>query len=173
MSFASFVWHRSFTCVTLLLLLCNMPALYVRHDSLVCVKTPSYVRYDSHLMCDMTLSYVWHDWFVRATWLVRTCDMTLSYVRSHIFVCVTWPLLMHDTTPSHAWHFCQGKWGVLHVTPSYFLMLDMTPWHMWHDSSVCVMSCALFLFMTWLLGMRHMTVASFECHDCKERSSVK
>ena len=53
-------------------------------------------------MCDMTYSYVWHDSFMRVTWLIFTCDMTYScvtrlihtcnltrlYVRHGLFICV-------------------------------------------------------------------------------------
>ena len=61
---------------------------------------------------DMTHSCVWHDSFVRVTWLIRTCDMTHSYMcdmtHSYVwhdsFICVTWLIRMCDTTHSYVWH---------------------------------------------------------------------
>ena len=38
---------------------------------------------------DMTHSYVWHDSFIRVTWLIHTCDMTHSYVWHNSFIRVT------------------------------------------------------------------------------------
>jgi len=39
-------------------------------------------------MCDMTHSYVWHDSFIRVTWLIHMCDMTHSYVWHDSFIYV-------------------------------------------------------------------------------------
>jgi len=36
------------------------------------------------------VSYVWHDSFISATWLIHLCDMTHSYVWHDSFICVTW-----------------------------------------------------------------------------------
>jgi len=52
-------------------------------------------------VCHITLSYVWHDSFIRVTWLLHTyfwnaCNMTLWYLRRDSFICVTCLL--------HMWH---------------------------------------------------------------------
>jgi len=63
-------------------------------------------------MCDITHSYVWHDSFICATWLIHMCDMTHSCVswlmhmcdltHSHdLFIYVTWLIHMLDMTYSH------------------------------------------------------------------------
>ena len=39
---------------------------------------------------NMTYSYVRHDSFICATWLIHMCDMTHSYVWHDSFICVTW-----------------------------------------------------------------------------------
>jgi len=52
-------------------------------------------------MCDMTNSWVWHDSFVRATWLICTCDMTHLYMQRDSFVCATWLICVCDVT-----HLC-------------------------------------------------------------------
>jgi len=57
-------------------------------------------------------SCVWHDSFIRVTWLIHTCDMTLVYVRdmthSYVwydsFICVTWLFHTGDMTLSYGWH---------------------------------------------------------------------
>jgi len=62
-------WRDSFTCVTCVTWLIDM--------------------------CDMTLSHVWHDSFIRVTWRIHTRDMTHSNVWRDSFVCVT--RLIHPT----------------------------------------------------------------------------
>jgi len=61
----------------------------------------------------MTHSYVWHDSFVCARWLIRMCYMSLvddTSVATHSFVwhdslvCVTWLIRMCDMTHSYVWH---------------------------------------------------------------------
>ena len=42
-------------------------------------------------MCDMTHSYVWHESFICATWLIRVRDMTY-------FINVTWLIHVYDMT---------------------------------------------------------------------------
>jgi len=64
--------------------------------------------------CDMTCSYMRHDSFIHATWLVHMHDMTRSY---DSFICVTWLLHMtmcnmtymrHDSFTCTTWlvHTC-------------------------------------------------------------------
>ena len=55
-------------------------------------------------MCDMTHSYVRHDWFICVTWLIHMCHVIHSYVWHDSFICVTWLIHMCDMTHSHMWH---------------------------------------------------------------------
>jgi len=53
-------------------------------------------------LCDVTHSYMQHDSFTCATWLIRRCDMTHSYVQHDSFICATWLIHIfhmnrHDT----------------------------------------------------------------------------
>jgi len=57
----------------------------------VCMCTYVCIHISIHTcMCDVTRSWVWHDSFISATWLVRECDMTRSWVWHDSFICVTW-----------------------------------------------------------------------------------
>jgi len=38
------------------------------------------VEIETECVCDMTLSHVWHDWFMCVTWLIHVCNMTDSCV---------------------------------------------------------------------------------------------
>jgi len=49
-------------------------------------------------LCDMTHSYVRHDSFICATWLILMCDMTHSYERHDSCICTTWLMQMCDYT---------------------------------------------------------------------------
>jgi len=73
-------WRDSFICVTWQvhvcdvirlcdITLCNKELLHVRHDWGTCVTCLTRVRDMTHVMCDMTRSYVWHDSFICVTWL--------------------------------------------------------------------------------------------------------
>jgi len=42
----------------------------------------------------MYYSYLWHDSFTCATWLIHMCDVTHSYVWHHSSTCVTWHIHM-------------------------------------------------------------------------------
>jgi len=98
-------------------------------------------------MCDMTHSYVWHDSFIRVTWLIVCHDS---------FICVTWLIHVCGMTHSYVWH----DWLVL--------MCDKTDAHVCHDSFVCVprASCdmihsyvwhELSMGVTWILHMCDLT----------------
>ena len=45
-------------------------------------------------MCDMPHLYVWHDSFICVTWVIHMCDMSHSYVWHASFICVTWLIHM-------------------------------------------------------------------------------
>jgi len=114
----------------------------------------------------MTHSYVWHDPFIRVTWLIHMCDMTHSYVWHDSFICVTRPIHTCDMTHSYVWldPFIRVTWPIhtyymthsyMHVcdTPSEERLLgnlrgitnlvicDMTYSYMWYDS----------LYLAWLI----------------------
>ena len=137
---------------------------------------------------DMTHSYVWHDSFIRVTWLICTCDMTLSYVCVHmrrtwhiqmcVQMCRIWHIHVCDMTPSYVWHdsFICVTW-LLHVcdiTFSYLLanvqdvanpyvcanVQDVTHPYVW-QSYVWPDS---FICVTWLIYVRDMT-HSYVRHD--------
>jgi len=70
---------------------------------------------------DTTRSYVWHDLFIRLTWLVHTFDIHLTWL-VHI---LTWLVHTFDMTRSYVWHdaFISVTWLVY--------MYDMTRAHVW------------------------------------------
>jgi len=141
-------------------------------------------------MCDMTLSYVWPDSFICATWLFHTCDMILSYVWHDSFICVTWLFDTCDMILSYVWHD-----SLIRVT-WLFHMCDMTLSYVWHDSFICVtwlfhicnpvggafyLRHDSFISATWLQYMRdmfpshttrlfhmcHMTPSYVRCNSCR------
>ena len=114
-------------------------------------------------MWDMTHSYVRHDSFICATWLIHMCDMTHSYVRHDWFIWVTRLIHIHVYTYSYSYAhrklliegareesvasqmWSAGCWLFICVTHSY----------VWHDSflratclvyiSICTYICIVFL----------------------------
>jgi len=117
-------------------------------------------------MCDMTHSYVWHDSFIRVTWLIRTCDTTHSSpkvaaseglwlihmcVMAHgcvtklIQTCdVTWLVDIWATKVGGKLRFYDWFQFVTRLID----MCDMTHACVWHDSWVRE---------TWLVEMCDMT----------------
>jgi len=141
-------WHHTFIRVTWLM--CVQYTIYVYE----CDMTHSYGNgmFHSHLvrdnsMCDMTHSRVWHDSFIRVTWIIHMRDMTPSCVWNDSFmcdtcICVTWLI--------YTWHetcLCVWLFYMCDITSS--CVCDMTHSYVGHDSFVCV---------TWLIYMCDMTV---------------
>ena len=98
-------------------------------------------------MCDMSHVYVWHDWFVRVIWVVRTCSMTLFYVlliyaHHDTFTRTTRRDHMRNMTHSYVWH------DLFICVTCLVHMCNMTHSYVWHDSFVCV---------TWHIHMCNMT----------------
>jgi len=117
--------------------------LYVWHDSFIRV-TWIVGMCDISLIrrIDTTHSYVWHGSFICVTWLIHVCDMTYSCVQHESFVCMTY--MWHDS---------------LKCSISLIRMSDVIHSYVRHDSFMCV---------TWLLHMCDMTQwrGSFICVTC-------
>jgi len=105
-------------------------------DSLsICAMTHLYVRHDSFIL--------WHDSFVRMTWLIHMCDMTYSYVWRDFFMSVTWLMRMFAGTDLHVWYdslICVAWRDYVWDRRTH----DMTNWYVWRDWFICV---------TWLTDM--------------------
>jgi len=108
--------------------MCDMTHSRVRRDSFVCVTwllsqyylgwhtkksfCHNIIHNTTHKMracwpthkCDMTHSYMSHDWFICVTWMIHMCDMTYSSMWHDSFTCVTWLIHVCDMTHSHVWH---------------------------------------------------------------------
>jgi len=100
---------------------------------------------------DMTHSYVWHDSFVRVTWLIRTCDMTHSYVWHDSFIRVTWLIRTCDMTHLYVWHdsFVFVTWHDSFIRVTWLVHTsNMTRAYVWQDA---------FMFVTWRIHMCDMT----------------
>ena len=80
--------------------MCDMTHLYVRLLPLrmaVCAG----ICYDT---CDVTQSYLRHDWFVYATWLIYMCDCCLCiwlFAREFVLIRATW--LNHTCNKAHSY----------------------------------------------------------------------
>jgi len=64
---------------------CDMTHVYVWHDSFIRVTWLIGLKTSS-----TPHSHVWHDSLTYVTWLIHTCDMTHSYVWHESFIRVTW-----------------------------------------------------------------------------------
>jgi len=198
-----FHWHVSFSCVTWLtatrgdmsgvdsfirvtwlIPMCDMTHSYTWHDSLLRVVTcegrccsflpllfASFVWHDvflreTWLMYALTHSFVWHDWYLCVTWLIHTCDMTryhvcrdslLRVVTSERRCCSFLPLFL----ASCAWQvsFLRMPWL---ITPHFYVchdsLLNIVPWR----ENVAV-SCLFFSSRT--CDISHFYV----CHDASLR----
>jgi len=112
----------------------------VWHDSFIRVTWLIYT-------CDMTHLYVWHDSFIRVTWLIYTCDMTHSYA--------TWLNYMwHDSFIMVTW--CTNIYGIPHLScvTGLIHIWDTTHSYVWHDS---------FIRVTWLIHTSDMTHSFWWC----------
>jgi len=198
----SYVWHDSFIRVTWLIpcmwhdtfihmnesaqtnLLRNTPvSLYACHMS-----TIKCVTWLVH-MCDMTHSYVWHDSFIRVTWLIPymwhdtfinmnesaqtnlLCHTPVALYAGHMSTikCVTWLIHMCDMTHSYVW---PDSFHICDMTHSYIWMSRHRQiccvTHLWHFmQAICQHSKVWhdsFICVTWLIHMYDMTY-SYVWHD--------
>jgi len=80
----------------------------------------------SHVLT--SLLKVWHDSFIRVTWLIHMCAMTHPYMWHGIFTCVTRIIHKCDMTQPYMWHdtFIRVTW-IIHKC-------DKTHPYMWHDT---------------------------------------
>jgi len=117
-------WQKPFffLCVpvTWIVYVCDMTLSYVWHDSFICATRLIH-------MCDMTHSYVWHDSFMRLIealcFPVGKCDMTL-------WILMKWLFHMCDRTHSYVWQdsFICVTWPIH--------MCDVTHSYVWHHSVI-------------------------------------
>ena len=139
------MWHihmcDSWICVTCLIHMCDMT------QTLFVISTRRSISIHS---------YVWHDSFVRVTWLIRMYIVTYSYEWLDSFVRVTWLIHMCDMTQIPLWFQHDAAFWFIRtcaMTPSYvhphaFIwvtrlvvrMCDMTHSYVWHDLNTFVIS---------------------------------
>jgi len=135
----------------------------------------------------MTHPYVWHDSFIRVTWLIHMCDATHPYLRHVLFTCVTWLVHMCNMTHSwmwnvsHSWHVTlliytsdithSRMWNVTHANDDSFMhTCDIMGWlrlvsslklysftNVKNDSFICVTCLNSFMYVTRLTHMCDMT----------------
>ena len=88
----SYLWHDFFMCVTWLIHMQDTVAHTCRFvdKSNGFMYSGSKGQVEGIHMCDMTHSYVWHDFFVCVTLCIHMCDMTHPYVWHDSFACATW-----------------------------------------------------------------------------------
>jgi len=107
---------------------------YLWHDSCIRIRT-----------CDVTLSYVWHDYFICVTWLFHMCDMTISYVWHDSFIYSDPSVVSASKQMCDSAHSCTFTCAIRHMcdrTHSYSFivvtwlihMCDMTHSYVWHDA---------------------------------------
>ena len=123
-------------------------------------------------MCDMTSSYVRHDSFICATWLIHMCDMTHSYLWHDSFICATWLIHMCDMTHSCVWHVNVSVCVIstqtntcAFIRVNEFTSAYMPSTYVRHDSSVrvtreCIHLCR---FNTKSVGCVHSREWVYKC----------
>jgi len=123
--------HPLWSCMTWLIQMCDMTNFDMRYGAFTCViwlrESCCYLTLYVH-MCNMTLSCVWHDWFLR--------DMAHAWVWQHFF----WWVLQHCTG------FARLVWGRLRVHRAFiysdWFVCDMTgfyeTWPMPMCDNICV-----------------------------------
>jgi len=137
------VWYDSLICATWLIYMWAH-----RRDTWgACAQCDSFFLCDVTYTCDMTHSFVLHDWFICATWLIHMCETTAVTPVACVCalthsLCVTWLMcaVTHscDVTHSYVWaHGCY-TWSASMWRDS-FIMCDMahecamTHSDVWHD----------------------------------------
>ena len=103
-------------------------------------------HYLSWFICDMAHSYVRHDSFVCATWLIYMCDMTHLYVRHDSFICATCLIRLRDIS-LHMCDMTHSHASLVRVT-CFIHTCAMTHQYAWQDRS---------MRMTWLIRTCDMT----------------
>ena len=116
------------------------------------------------------LEYVWHELFVRATWLI--------YMWCDFFICVTWLIHRGDLTHSYVWHdsflfkavsFLPTR-SLVYVCHDF--MCDMTHSYNWRDTyecttrlkDVCIITHDSFMCVTQSILIHAMTHSCMHTH---------
>jgi len=111
------------------------------------------------LFRDMTSSHVWHDSFLRVTWLIHMCALSHSYVCQGSFIRVP----CYTGLDEYMKRSCAVTWLLIHVTSPFHMcvmtlhMSDMTHAFVWQDSCMCV---------TWLMHVCDKTDACVWHETC-------
>jgi len=184
----SCVWRYSFKCVTWLIHVCDMTHSCMWHDSFMfatwLVRTGFRLKALDQV-CGMTHSWRGHEVSACKTSLILMCDLTHSYVWQDFF-------FMCDMAHSHVWHDSFYVWqSVLWVIKSgtrLVHMRDISPFMLWdmtrpygrpprevcRDSLVCVtwiiytwrvthlyghpprgLCCDSFICVSWVMSRLH------------------
>jgi len=124
-------------------------------------------------MCDMTHSYVRHDSFICATWLIHMCDMTHSFVMREWMTCwfssfLLIPLVDSLIRMSHFTHMTDNSYlSCLEASWAVLLMfVASTPSCANSDSLICV-AWLTHIYATHHLYAtlaRHATCITQSCH---------
>jgi len=122
------LWHDSFACDTINLLLLDAIPLF---GALRKAGTRELIS-----MCDMTHS--WQDLFNRVTWLIRVCDVTHSCVWLDSFVTRLFHMWHHHSAAPRQYHlFWRVVWRVVshmsHVTHESYYTYEWVMSHTWRS----------------------------------------
>jgi len=126
---ASFIWDVPYSWETWLIDICDMTSWPIYTEMIHSYGIYAlFIRDMTHLHVWPDSFIVWHDSFIRVTWLIHLCDMTHSHERHDSFICVIPLIHMCDMIHSHVWYdsFTCVIWliairGVTHSQVQYAL----------------------------------------------------
>ena len=109
----------------------------------------------------VTHLFVWHDSFIRVTWLIHTCvtDSFCSYLCRLIyirdsFICLTWLKHVYDMTHSYVWH---DSFIRVWLTNSFCPFCLRRQRSKRSCGSRLIHLCGSFIRVTWLKHIYYMT----------------